>query len=96
MTGDTTTIPSDAGTVTSLRWHGRQLLRAVSRLINAIRGGEGDTTWSAGSWARKLAGSRLGVLEVRLIDRLNREPGHCEAAWLWHRDRGLLVDDGLG
>ncbi len=70
-----------------------QVLRALSRLLNALAGGEGDTTFSAASWGLALKGSRWGRLRVKLIDWLNGTPGHCKAAWEWHRDRGLLVKD---
>ena len=100
---------------TSIGWHLRQLGRAGSRLLNVLRGGEGDTTYSAGSWARAIApwpepatrweavrswpatlSRALAPHEVRMVDWLNREPGHCYAAWEWHRERGLLADDGPG
>lgn len=75
-------------------WHLDQLARAVSRLLNALTLGEGDTTFSAGSWALKLAGSRLGHWRVAVIDRLHPgDPDHCRKAWEWHRDRGLLQPD---
>jgi hypothetical protein len=75
------------------RWYLRQIGRACSRLLNALAGGEGDTTFSAGSWAGKLAGTRWGATRVAFVDWLNRQPGHCESAYHWHRDRGLLEQD---
>jgi hypothetical protein len=77
-------------------WHLRQLGRALSRLLNSLRGGEGDTTYSAGSYVRMLAGSRFAAREVVWVDRLNGETGHCYAAWVWHRDHGLLAEDSPG
>lgn len=75
------------------RWWLRQVGRALSRLLNALTGGEGDTTYSAASWAAKAAGEPLGAARVRFVDWLNGGKGHCFAAWVWHRDHGLLSDD---
>ncbi len=63
---------------------------ALSRLLNALAGGDGAVTFSAASWHLHLRGARLGTLRVRLVDWINRDPGHCEAAYRWHRERGLL------
>lgn len=82
--------------VEGLGWWLRQVGRALSRVLNALAGGEGDTTYSAGSWAAKLAGTRWGATRVRIVDWLNQEPGHCAAAFAWHRDHGLLAEDSPG
>jgi hypothetical protein len=82
--------------VGGLGWHLRQTGRALSRLLNAAAGGEGDTTYSAGSYAAALAGTRWGSTRVRVVDWLNREPGHCAAAYKWHLDHGLLAEDSPG
>ncbi len=63
---------------------------AASRLLNALVGGDGSVTFSAASWALAEAGSAWGRHRVALVDWLNRQPGHCRAAWQWHRDRGLV------
>jgi len=63
--------------------------RALSRLLSALTTGAGDTTFSADSWRRRLAGRWDGAARVRVVDALN-EPGHCEAAWQWHQARGLI------
>lgn len=65
----------------------------MSRLLNAVTGGEGDTTYSAASWSLYLDGHRCGRIRVKLIDRL-QGPDHCRKAWEWHRDRGLLEHEG--
>lgn len=80
----------------NFRWHSIQVLRALSRLLNAVTGGEGDTTFSAGSWTLLLAGSRWGRVRVAVVDWLNRDPGHCRRAWEWHKERGLLLLDTAG
>jgi hypothetical protein len=71
----------------------RQVGRALSRLANAVAGGEGDCTLSAWSWEMHRLGSRIGTVRVVVIDRINRDPGHCHTAWLWHDERGLLDRD---
>lgn len=63
---------------------------ACSRLLNALCGGDGSVTFSAASWQLQRDGSRWGAWRVRVVDRLNREPGHCERAWRWHHARGLI------
>ena len=63
---------------------------ALSRLLNAVCGGDGSVTFSAASWDLRERGSRWGRWRVALVDRLNREPGHCRAAWEWHRARSLI------
>ena len=73
-------------------WHGIQVARAVSRLLNALMGGEGDTTFSAYSWHLKQKGKRIGLVRVVLVDRLFGS-GHCEDACEWHRERRLFEDD---
>lgn len=68
---------------------------AGSRLLNAVLGGDGSVTYSAQSWADRVANTRWGVTRVALLDWLNGrnlwpKRGHCAAAWAWHRERGLL------
>ena len=70
-------------------WWLMQVGRASSRLLNAIRGGEGDTTFSAYSDHLLLAGSRWGRLRVALVDRLLGK-NHCLKAWAWHASRRLF------
>lgn len=72
-----------------------QVGRGASRLLNALLGGEGDTTFSAASWDDHLRGRRLGALRVRLIDAMWGE-GHCLRAWEWHAAHGLFVWDDAG
>lgn len=72
-----------------------QILRASSRLLNALTGGEGDSTFSAWSWHLAiqpgLAG-KIGRLRVAVVDRF-AGAGHCEAAYAWHAQRDLLARD---
>ncbi len=63
---------------------------ALSRLLNAICGGDGSVTFSAASWDLRIHGSSWGRWRVEVVDRLNRHDGHCREAWHWHRDRGLI------
>lgn len=82
-------------------WHLIQLGRALSRLLNALTGGEGDTTFSAGSeWLRRHGRTALarwaGRARVRFVDWLNGEPGHCAAAYAWHAERDLFIRDTAG
>lgn len=68
----------------------REVGSALSRLLSAICGGDGSVTFSAASYDLAVAGSRWGALRVRVVDFLNREPGHCQIAWEWHRARSLI------
>ena len=70
-------------------WWLMQVGKALSRLLNAILGGEGDTTFSAYSYHLLLAGSRWGRLRVALVDRLLGK-NHCLEAWAWHASRRLF------
>ena len=63
---------------------------AASCLLNAMSGGPRSVTYSAWSWERRRRGKRGAGLRVALVDALNFEPGHCQAAWLDHRARGLI------
>ena len=67
--------------------------RALSRLLNALTGGEGDTTFSAYSWELQRIGHWSGRLRVRFVDWLNNEPDHCRKAWVWHEEKGLFRRD---
>lgn len=70
-----------------------QVGRALTRLLNAICGGQGDCTFSAWSWELQRQGSRWGRWRVAFVDWLMK-PGHCYRAWLWHDRHDLLgLDD---
>lgn len=75
-----------------------QVFRASSRLLNALTGGEGDSTFSAWSYHLMVKGKRSGYWRVKIIDSLFfNGAGHCEAAYRWHVERGLLErDDNWG
>lgn len=73
-------------------WYLTQIGRALSRLLNAIFGGEGDTTFSAFSWELQRRGSTWGLFRVWLVDAING-PGHCRKAWDWHEDHRLFERD---
>ena len=95
-----TTAPGRVARLTP-PWRGAywmQLGRALSRLLNALTGGEGGTTFSAFSAELALYGRglarRWGRLRVWFIDRvLLRDPTHCARAWLWHEEHGLFTWD---
>lgn len=71
----------------------KQVARATSRMLNAVCGGDGDTTFSAGSYDLVVRGSPWGPRRVRFVDGLPfNAPGHCEEAWGWHVLHGLLED----
>jgi hypothetical protein len=77
-----------------LAWHGEQVARASSRLVNAMLGGEGDTTFSAYSWhlaahGRRQSSRAFGRIRVVVVDRAFGV-GHCEQSWRWHQERGLF------
>jgi hypothetical protein len=63
---------------------------ALSRLFNALTGGDGSVTFSARSFQLSLDQPRLGRRLVAVVDWLNRDPGHCREAWEWHRARNLI------
>ena len=63
---------------------------AASRFLNAVCGGDGAVTVSAGSWDLLIHGSSWGRWRVDVVDWLNRDDGHCREAWHWHRARGLI------
>lgn len=70
-------------------WWCMQVGKALSRLLNAILGGEGDTTFSAYSYHLLLAGSRWGRIRVAFVDSLLGR-GHCRESWAWHAARRLF------
>lgn len=80
-----------------LKWHGAQVFKGFSRLMNALTGGEGDTTFSAYSWHLMMNGeSRLsrqwGVLRSDAVDWIFGD-GHCLRAYEWHKRKGLFEID---
>jgi hypothetical protein len=80
-----------------MSWYFSQIGRATSRLLNAIIGGEGDTTFSAYSYHLMIDGksraSRVyGRVRVAIVDRLLGS-GHCFVAYAWHNKRGLFEID---
>jgi hypothetical protein len=81
----------------TLGWHLMQIGRALSRLFNAVTGGEGDTTTSAYVYKQSLLGkTKLGIpgrAWVSVIDFVLRDPGHCLSAYHWHLERNLFQDD---
>lgn len=75
-------------------WYLAQVGRASSRLLNAVTGGEGDTTFSAYSFHLAMNGRRpisraYGRARVAIIDGMLGN-GHCWEAWSWHHERGLF------
>ncbi|WP_420415131.1 hypothetical protein [Roseibium sp.] len=81
----------------TIRWHVIQIGRALSRLFNALTGGEGDTTTSAYVYRLSESGGRKLLLPARwwvaFVDWLLREPGHCKSSCEWHQERRLFQDD---
>lgn len=64
---------------------------ALSRLLNALTGGDGSVTFSARSYDAMIdRPTRLNKARVAAIDWLHREPGHCRDAWTWHAQKGLV------
>lgn len=63
---------------------------ALSRLLNALTGGDGSVTFSARCWSVRLDRPAIGRVLVWLVDLINVEPGHCREAWEWHRARDLI------
>lgn len=86
-----------------MKWWLIQNLRAGSRLLNALTGGEGDTTFSAYSWelATQYTGwrARWGAWRVWCIDLVAERVfgiwGHCHNAWVWHREHRLFERDAV-
>jgi len=77
-----------------MRWYLAQIGRASSRMLNAVLGGEGDTTFSAYSYHLAMNGRRpisraYGRARVAIVDGL-LGLGHCFEAWSWHHERGLF------
>jgi hypothetical protein len=71
-----------------------QVARALSRLLNAVTGGEGDSTFSAWSYHLMLRNKRTGKWRVKFVDSLFfNKPGHCKEAYEWHTERRLLERD---
>jgi hypothetical protein len=70
-------------------WWCVQVARASSRLVNAVLGGEGDTTFSAYSYELKLRGSMWGYIRVWFVDSILGK-GHCLDGWEWHQERNLF------
>ena len=71
-----------------------QVGKALSRLLNAITGGEGDTTFSAYSYQLKVRGKsqfarRYGAWRVAVIDWFLGDE-HSLSAWLWHEQHDLF------
>ncbi len=66
-----------------------EALSLLSCLLNVLAGGQREMTFSAASWelltygATPTARSR-GARRVAFVDRINRKPGHCRAAWDAH------------
>ncbi|CAB4142801.1 hypothetical protein UFOVP452_40 [uncultured Caudovirales phage] len=63
---------------------------ALSRLLNALMGGDGSVTFSARCWALRLDHPPICRVLVWLVDAVNVQPGHCRGAWEWHRARDLM------
>jgi hypothetical protein len=67
-----------------------EIARGLSRTLNAITDGDGDTTFSAQSYENLLLGLPGAERRVRLVDALpGTGPGHCQRAWEWHAAHGL-------
>lgn len=78
-----------------------QVARALSRLLNAICHGEGDTTFSAYSAWLVLHGKTKrarwwGAKRCQFINALWDDDGHCTRAYLWHLKRDLFTWDDAG
>jgi hypothetical protein len=71
-----------------MKWWALQVFKASSRLLNALTGGEGDTT-SAYSWELKRRGSKWGEIRVWILDGITGYD-HCKQAWDWHEAKGLF------
>ncbi len=75
----------------------RESFAGLSRWLNAhlrtpgTAAGDSAVTFSAASMDLALRGHPWGVRRVRLIETMLGR-GHCRAAWIWHRDLGLVAD----
>lgn len=77
-----------------MRYWIEQVGRALSRLLNAVTGGEGDSTFSAWSYHLLVQGKPWGAWRVDFVDGLpGNYPGHCKEAYDWHVERHLLERD---
>lgn len=84
-----------------MKWWFSQNFRALSRLLNAFTGGEGDTTFSAYSWqlATQRTGwmGRWGMWRVWWVDLvmgwITGKPDHCYESWVWHTKHDLFQKD---
>jgi hypothetical protein len=76
--------------MTAVLRYAEEVGSALSRLLNALTGGDGSVTFSARCWALRLDRPAIGRVLVAVVDRLNREPGHCREAWEWHHARDLI------
>lgn len=79
-----------------MRYYAHQVFRAGSRFINALTGGEGDSTFSA--WSYHLwvdHNSTWGKWRVQLVDACFG-PDHCKLSYDWHVQRELLQLDFPG
>lgn len=74
-------------------WYCLQIGRAMSRLLNAFCGGEGDTTFSAYSYYLLIKNSMWGKIRVAVIDAVLGD-NHCFASYVWHKERRLFDTDG--
>lgn len=64
-------------------------------MLNALTGGEGDSTFSAWSYHLvKHKQSTWGAWRVKVIDGALGE-GHCERSYDWHMTRDLISKDSL-
>lgn len=70
-------------------WWCMQVARSSSRFLNAVMGGEGDTTFSAFSYHLVLSGSRWGRIRVALVDAI-LGADHCKDSYAWHAERRLF------
>jgi hypothetical protein len=75
-------------------WYFSQVGRALSRLFNALMGGEGDVTFSAYSYELSINEGRAisrtyGALRVAIVDFIAGK-GHCAEAWRWHHEHKLF------
>jgi hypothetical protein len=75
-------------------WYFIQVFKGLSRLLNALLGGEGDTTFSAYSGRLANDGRRpisrwYGRGRVWCIDGVFGH-GHCQAAYEWHLAHNLF------
>lgn len=76
-----------------MKYYFLQVFKASSRLLNALTGGEGDSTFSAWSYHLKVdKQSAWGSLRVKCVDYMLGE-GHCQGAYNWHKEHDLLKID---